>query len=82
MYEDFEAGAENMELRAMQIEADRALDVEFAMYEAEEEDRLLAELDEIGATMAEYEAVMAFVRAFQGMIGTPEPEPMSDDIPF
>lgn len=78
---DFEAGAEDMELRAMRMEAERAWEIEADMAAAEEEDRLLAELEEIGASRAEYEAVMAFCRGFQGVLGTPVLTD-EDDLPF
>lgn len=79
---DFEAGAENMELRAMRLEAERCNDIEAAMYEAEEAARLEVALDEIGATPAEYEAVRAFSKAFDGMAVPPFVPSDDEDIPF
>jgi len=78
---DFEAGAEDMELRAMRLEAERELAMEAAMAEAEDEAYLEATLDEIGASRAEYEAVVALSRAFTGML-TPPYDFGDDDIPF
>lgn len=79
-HRDFEAGFEDMELRAMRLEAERANEIEAAMYEAEEEALLEAALDGVGATMAEYEAVLAFVKAFGGTALLPYVP--TDDIPF
>jgi hypothetical protein len=75
-YFDNECG----EHRAMRLEAERAFAFEVAHYEAEEEAELESALDEIGASRAEYEAVVVFSRVFTNMV--PPHSFGDDDIPF
>ena len=49
---DFEAGAEDMELRAMRLEAERDAAMEAAMAEADALDELRAEMDTVEGPLA------------------------------